>query len=338
MTWLYADYGHLSIKLTDSDYKVNTNMAEAKFINTLGKADRIRMRHEVGGDPEIPMDYHCDCPYCQKFLGEIFDPEVNKYYSNRLRKGYYVDKKGDHLDVGHVVGYRWAIQNLCPKGGIVFDPTVGSGTAIVEALNNGRFGIGIELEYPETAQRNIDAQEPEQNNLEGYELIEGNALFTEELLEGRGWIGECVDLIVNGPPYPTNGTLSSDAPEKIMKGQDPNRVTPNYMHPENFGHAKQNGEWEDLISSMYEQAVSFLKPGGYLVILVKDMMRNKKPALLHKETVDLIMAKCPELEYKGFYLHRHVPTTMFMNTYNKRFPDVLIPWYQTCVVLQKPKV
>ena len=112
-------------------------MAEPKHLNS------IEPGHMVQSRPGVPADYHCTCQYCQKFMGEIYNTEHDKYYSNRIRKGYYVDKAGDHLDVGHVIGYRWAIQNLCPPGGYVLDPTAGTGTAVVEAIISGRNGIGI---------------------------------------------------------------------------------------------------------------------------------------------------------------------------------------------------
>ena len=88
-------------------------MAESKHLNHITKDHIVQTR------TEIPSDYHCDCEYCQNFMGDIFNNDEEKYYSNRIRKNYYVDKAGDHLDAGHIIGYRWAIQNLCPENGIV---------------------------------------------------------------------------------------------------------------------------------------------------------------------------------------------------------------------------
>lgn len=301
--------------------------SNSKHLNSLGVSDQISYR------PGVPGDYHCSCPYCNpaRFMGEMFATSEGKYYSNRIRKGYYKDGVGDHLDVGQFVGYRWAIQNLCPEDGWVFDPTVGSGTAIVEAINNGRNAVGIELEYPDTAMKTIKHQDSLQEGV----LIPGDARNLSELLTNNGFGPEKFDLIINGTPYPSNGVLSSDAPQRDpMIGKEGKGVTFNYNHNKNMGLT--SGEnWRNTIRGMYTESIKFLKPGGRFVIIVKDMIRDKKAYLLHKEIIDLVLEDNMDMEYEGFFLHKHLPTTMFINTYNKRFPEVIIPIYQTGIVLKK---
>lgn len=300
-------------------------MAESKHTNHLCVDKKVLSR------PDRPDEYHCTCEYCQNFLGEIYDTENDKFYSNRIRKGYYLDKPGDHVDVGHMIGYRWAIQNLCPENGWVLDPTVGSGTAIVESLNNDRNAIGVELEYPEVAQRNIDNQV----SIQDYFFRQGNAIHLDNYLQEWGVEKGSIDLVINGTPYPTNGALSSDAPQRTpMKGMKGDAKTFNYLHPENMGLSKGK-EWENLVRSMYSQAIEYLRPGGYFVILIKDMVRKKKAHLLHKEIIDLVLSDNFDLEPYGYFLHRHIPTTMFINTYPKIHPQVKIPLYQVGVVLKK---
>lgn len=301
----------------------------SKHINHLGPSEKILSRKEI--DPL----YHCNCKYCdrKKFKGEIIDLKSGKYYSNRIRKGYYVEKPGTHLDVGQFVGYRWAIQNLCPKNGWVLDPTAGTGTALVEAINNGRNGIGVELEYPEIGLENLRAQKNSENE---WIYIPGDARDITSLLKSKGVKEESVDLIINSPPYPTVSSISSDAPErKSLIGKPGNNKTFDYIHPDNIGIERRNKGWEDSIRSYFTQSVEFLKPGGFLVILVKDLVRNKKAVNLHGEIVDLILEDNFDLEYYGFFIHRHIPTTLFINTYQKRFPNVKIPLHQTGIILQK---
>ncbi len=51
------------------------------------------------------------------------------------------------------------IKATCPPGGIVLDPFVGTGTAIIAAMELNRRGIGIDIshEYLEIAQKRIEA-------------------------------------------------------------------------------------------------------------------------------------------------------------------------------------
>lgn len=304
-------------------------MAEPKHLNS------IPIDHKVQSRPNIPSDYHCTCPYCQNFMGEIYNVENDKYYSNRIRKEYYIDKAGDHLDAGHVIGYKWAVQNLCPEGGYVFDPTAGTGTAVVEAILNKRNGIGIELEYPEVGQKNIDYQFSLNRVPDGITSYfrQGDATKLDEYFKEWRFEEPFLDLIINGTPYPKISGKSSDSPErknlitKIDKSFD-------YRHEDNIGLTKGDAYY-NLVKTMYTKAIHFLKPGGYFVIIIKDLVQNKEPYLLHKEIIDIVIENNPDMIPYGFFLHKHIPTTMFINTYLKRFPGIRIPLYQAGIVLRK---
>jgi hypothetical protein len=86
---------------------------------------------------------------------------------------------------------------------------------------------------------------------------------------------------------------------------------------------------------MYSQSIEFLKPGGYFVILIKDMIQNKKPYLLSSMIANEVLENNSDVEYYGLYLHRHIPETMFMRTYPKMYPGVPVPSYQAGIVLRK---
>jgi len=303
--------------------------------------------------PDIPEDYHCRCEYCvYNFMGNIRTEDA--VYAAKSNKTYFpkVDhsntSENKHLDSGHFQGYRWAIQNLTQPGDWILDPTVGTGTAIIEAINNGRNAVGIELEFPEIAQRNIDAQKPHATG--HYIFQQGDVRFLNDHLKGMGIKEETFSLILNGPPYPKMGGKSSDAPErKKWKDEDKIPVGPgsvkivgevhknksfDYRNPDNIGTLKGKEYW-DHINQMYLSCEPFLKPGGFLVTIIKDMTRNKEPYLLHKIVNDEILAHNSSLKLYGSFIHKHWPPTTLMCMYPKRFPEVKLPTYQTGIILQK---
>jgi DNA modification methylase len=71
--------------------------------------------------------------------------------------------RNPHPTVKPLALMRWLVRLLCPPGGLVLDPTMGSGTTGAAALLEGRRFIGIELEpaYMEIATARIDHHSPE---------------------------------------------------------------------------------------------------------------------------------------------------------------------------------
>jgi len=301
----------------------------------------IEIKEKLLHRDQIPENYHCKCSYCRdNFLGEIYNTQINKYYSQLARNNYYNPKADKHIAPGHFLGYRWAIQKFTQEGDWVFDPTTGTGTAIVESINNDRNGIGIELEFPEISKSNIDFQykrmiEP----AKGKSLfIQGDARNLSQILEEQGIKKNQISLVINGTPYPRiSSSYSSDAPQRTLRIKDgvKSEKTFNYQNKENFG--LQNGdEFWDLIRKMYLDCIPFMKKRGKMVILIKDMVKDKKPFLLHKMVIDEVLNNTKSLKYYGSFIHKHIPQTVFMLSYPKQFPEAeLIPLYQTGIVLEK---
>lgn len=267
---------------------------------------------------ERPKDYHCICEYCSNFYrGELLKSN-GKYFSGRTRIGYSpLEKKIKHLCPGNPIGYRFMIENYSNVADIIFDPTVGSGTALVEAAKLNRYGIGIELEFFNILKENI---KPYPSLIKIYE---GDARKKIDEIDSP------VNLILNGPSYQGK----KDAPER-SKNWGPNRIDNSFSYKDqkNFSFLPEKEYYSELIS-FYKECVKKLLPGGYFAFIIKDLVKNKKPVLLHYILARLI--ESPELQVKDVYIHRHYPPTMFMNTYPKRFPNVKIPLYQTIIILQK---
>jgi len=288
----------------------------SKYCNVVTKMEWLSTKDK-------DSSYHCSCKYCTegKFLGEIFNVEQNKYYSQNARKSYY--PKADnvnfpHNNPGQWAGYRFAIQNLTNPGDIVFDPTVGTGTAIVEAENNERIGIGVELEFPETTKYFCEGRG---------EIHSANALEIdpETIFKNRK-----AKLIINGTPYPSLASISSDAP---YVGKEQNHYG-DYRDVNNIGKWKEE-LYKKEIHSLYTRFIPYLEDGGFLCIIIKDPTQKFEPYNLHKIIVDSILKHNPNMNHYGSFIHRHIPTTFFMNTYETITGRKLKVYHQTGIVLQK---
>jgi hypothetical protein len=124
---------------------------------------------------------------------------------------------------------------------------VGTGTAIVEAINHNRFGIGVELEYPHITQEAIDAQYSRENPAPGnYLFRQGNAKFIKDYLQEWEIPKESIQLIINGTPYPKLSGKSSDSPERKAFTDRVSKEEREYFfddsfdynNPDNFGTKK----------------------------------------------------------------------------------------------------
>ena len=285
--------------------------------NVIGISELLLFRKQP------PKDLHWNPGKKYKFLGEIYDTQNSKYYSAIAGKKYRPKHDEKHLDEGHFQGYRFAIQELTKPGDWILDPTVGSGTAIIEAVNNGRNGIGIELEWPDLCARNVEHQKSKNKGV----VVPGNAADLNKLL-GKKYKGN-IQLVVNGTPYPVfKGKFSSDAPAT------PHNDGRNYTHGQSFGLLKWNGEYRKFITQMYLDSLSYLKSGGYICTIIKDPIQNKQAFLLQEHIISWIM-ESGLVEPYGYFIHRHTPETYFMRSYAKMFPAVRMPLYQIGVVLRK---
>lgn len=306
-----------------------------KFVGKVLPYETLEYRNK------IPDDYHLK-EFVErnnlKFFGEIYSVKHDKYYSNRASWFYkyekYRGRPDKHLDEGHFQGFRFAIQQFTKSGDWVFDPTVGSGTAIIEAINNGRNALGVELEFCDIARASIELQY-QRRTAKGLGLLMcGNVLNKKDDIKAMlmNYNIEGFNLVVNGPPYPKFGSVSADAPA-IPKN---NKRISDYCHSENIGSIRYGEKYKNTIKELYKLAFDFLVPGGKFVYIVKDPVQCNKYFPLQENIYEWIKEEFGDrIVLEGVFIHRHIPETYFMHTYRKRYPDVLIPLYQSAFVLTK---
>lgn len=277
----------------------------------------------------LPKDYHCDCEFCRKVLGELRASPDAPYYSRLERRQYYETKiesgREGHTAKTPLHVARWAIQKYTQPGDWVLDPTIGAGTTAVEAITQNRNAAGMEVQYDKILKANISKNLPK--GIEAKIRI-GDARNIGAFLKE---INKKFSLVVNNPPY------SGDEHQTTFVEEGSKHQSAKFNYKEglpNLAFLKENQEYWDTMAAIYKSCIEYLVPGGYLVLGIKDMVRNKAPFLLHEKFCELLTL---QLTFVGTAVLRHYPTTMSMNTYPKRFPDVKIPLYQTISVFRKKK-
>lgn len=285
-----------------------------------------------------PSDYHCSCPFCKVYAGRLVRVDGTPYH--RLeRRAYYSDIDQKHIAKTPLHIARWAVQQYSLPGGWVIDPTMGAGTTAVEALNHGRNAFGVELEFSDVANRNATQAAFGKVPAPNFVIVKGDvrnlAAILDKLREDPGrHLPKQFDLAVNNPPYFGSGDQGQKTPIEARK-KGAAIVNYTYGRDQNFAFLDEKGSYYTAIQVMYQDVFNNLKPGARLVIGIKDMMQNKQAYLLHQKIGERCLAV--GFEFEKMVLLKHHPTTMFMNTYPKRFPEIRIPFYQTILVFRKPE-
>lgn len=205
---------------------------------------------------------------------------------------------------------RRAIGAYSEPGQLVVDPMCGIGTTLVEAVHLGRNALGIELErwWASLATANL-ARAREHGARGRAGVLEGDArqlprLITRagrSILAPRAEPGGAakrtvvrlgsgrVDLILTSPPYGRDIELI-DKPARIEGGSLGAKDSRNYSRDRSsLGHAC--GEhYRAAMAEVYAACAAALKPGGFLVVVTKNLRAGGALYDLAGATVDLCQA------------------------------------------------
>jgi modification methylase len=217
------------------------------------------------------------------------------------RHGRYLPESNRHPGKMLPALARRAIETYSDPGDIVLDPMCGIGTTLVEAIHAERHAVGVELEprWAKLARGNIQRAR-RQGAHDRAHVIEGDARKLPGVLAAqtrrssrrdadrhaqtaRGQ----VDLILTSPPYACQ--IADVSNENLTSGVGPIcRVdTNNYSADRsNLGHARGTA-YLAAMSEVYEACAAVLKPGGYLVLVTKDMRSGGALHNLSGETITL---------------------------------------------------
>ncbi len=184
---------------------------------------------------------------------------------------------------------RQAIETYSDPGDLILDPMCGIGTTLVEAIHTGRRAVGVELEprWAKLARANIKHAQRQGASFPAH-VIEGDArqlpgLVANHLRHARA----TADLILTSPPY---GCAVADVAKdatRIGVGPMPRADTSNYSaNRRNLGHARGK-TYLDAMAEVYTACAATLKPGGFLVLVTKDMRSKGALRNLSGQTITL---------------------------------------------------
>lgn len=209
-------------------------------------------------------DHECFCDYCHNSIGTL-RPEhesPRSRYSPSLWNKYMLRESGLMPDPPQIA--RWAIQNYTQPMEKVLDPFMGTGTTIVEAINNSRIGFGFEEDAAifndagQNVQINVDQGAPGDYRIHNSpaQILwrlrkEMNLIYTVmptkiDEIESRGYV---IDRNLS--------LLDKHAPESY---------------------------WE-VLTSILDLMVRMLKNGGHLVFSIQDSKRYN----YHETICDLVL-------------------------------------------------
>lgn len=237
-----------------------------------------------------------------------------------FRKQFFVPDSFSHpakLDAQLLI---WIVEKFSKPGDVILDPMAGSGTLML-ACTLGRDVVLVELEekFCKMMRDNWEKvrQRPQLGSAMGRcEIVQGDARLAQ-----TGAYTE-VDSIITSPPYDegTGHGRGSKASNEILETKKL------YLHGvgsysedmENIGNMK-GSSYLQAMYQVYQQCYSVLKPGGIMVLITKNFIRDRKLVRLDRDTVKL--CRRAGFTFKELY-RRKLPAQSFWRIiYKQKYPE-----------------
>ena len=173
------------------------------------------------------------------------------------------------------------IDFFTKEGEIVFDPFSGIGSTQVGAQRGNRVGIGIELNPKYAKIANLRLKKPSF-------VINGNSLDIKSIFK-KNKIKK-IDFSISSPPYwdILNRSTGDFEKKRLSKSLDINYSN---NKVEDVGHIDDYDEFINKCAEIYFNIFDFLKIGGYIVVIIKNIKKDGKHYPLAWDLAKKLMEK-----------------------------------------------
>lgn len=165
------------------------------------------------------------------------------------------------------------IRIFSSKGDNVFDPMVGTGSTIIASINLHRNGIGCDIspDFVQTTKDRIERYAPPSlfaRSTSNVFLCDANELST------NNYFKSCkIDYCITSPPY---WSMLRNKGSEYQRGRRNEGLPTHYSDTEHdIGNILNYNEFIHVLSNIYFQIYTRLKPGGYLTVIVKNVKRDQ---------------------------------------------------------------
>jgi len=241
-------------------------------------------------------------------------------YGQDLRKKHGANKPPQLM--------KTLIEFFTKGGDTVLDPFAGVGGTLIggSIARPPRRVVGIEISrewidiYDEVAKR---------ERLSSQQMLHGDCVETMARMDA-----DTFDFVATDPPYNIHleQTMSNDK----YAAEFSNRRTDYNMRSEETGdlaNLRTYAEYLDAMSTVFAQCFRVLRPGKYMVFMVRDAYQNGEYIMTHADLAN--EAKRVGFKHKGEIIWYQAGTRL--RPYGYPFAYVPNIVHQHIVVLQKPK-
>ena len=193
-------------------------------------------------------------------------------------------------------------------GDKVFDPMGGVGSTVVAAAQSKRHGFGVELnpKYVEIAKERIERVNPEVTLLR-HEftpltgVVQGDAKRLGEIKALRDYLvafpEPLFDYCITSPPY---WSVLSNKGSEYQRSRRQQKLPQMYSKGvEDVSNISDYTEFLRTLTSVYQDTAEYLKSGGHLTVIVKNVKRNHTVYPIAWDLVARLCAPGMPYEFEG---------------------------------------